>query len=144
MSAGLCGAVGVQTGTILGEAVSCSQIPRRGEPCPTGLEWRLEDPTCCIETDTFLCIYTQKLYTVICVYILLCVLSVSAEEGAEWSKFSEERDGEGSHEVVTGTREDAPSSDTSSDETRGKVGSNWVTGTTTVSVISHTEGRGIS
>ena len=62
-------------------------------------------------------------------YILLCVLSVSAEEGAECS----ER--EGSHEVVTGTREDTPFSDTRNDETRGKVGSTWVT--TTVSVISH-------
>ena len=61
--------------------------------------------------------------------------------GAECSECSER---EGSHEVVTGAREDTPFSDTSSDETRGKVGSNWVTGTTTVSVISHTEGRGIS
>ena len=50
-----------------------------------------------------------------CVYILLCVLSVSAEEGAEWSKCSE------SHEVVTGTRGDTPFSDTRNDETRGKV-----------------------
>ena len=122
MSEGLCGAVGVQTGTILGEAVSCSQRPRRGEACPTGLEWRLEDPSCCIETDPFLYIYTQKLYTVICVYILLCVLSVSAEEGAEYSECSEK---EGSHEVVTGARDDTPSSVTSSDETRGKVGSTW-------------------
>ena len=72
-------------------------------------------------------------------YILLCVLSVSAEEGAECSECSER---EGSHEVVTGTREDTPFSGTSSDETRGKVGSTWVT--TTVSVISHTENRGIS
>ena len=119
MSAGLCGEVGVQTGTILGEAVSCSQRPRRGEPCPTSLEWRLEDPSCCIETDTFLCIYTQKLYTVICVYILLCVLSVSAEKGTEWSKCSEESYGEGSHEVVTGTREDTSFSDTRNDTTRG-------------------------
>ena len=67
---------------------------------------------------------------------------MSAEEGAEWSKFSEERDGEGSHEVVTRTREDTPFSDTRNDETRGKVGSNWVTAT--VSVISHTEDRRIS
>ena len=119
MSAGLCGEVGVQTGTILGETVSCSQIPRRGETCPTSLEWRLEDPSCCIETDTFLCIYTQKLYTVICVYILLCVLSVSAEEGAECSECSEESYGEGSHEVVTGTRGDTPFSVTRNDTTRG-------------------------
>ena len=66
------------------------------------------------------------------VYILLCVLPVSAEEGAECSECSER---EGSHEVVTGARDDTPFSDTKNDATRGKVGSTWVT--TTVSVISH-------
>ena len=51
-------------------------------------------------------------------YLLLCVLPVSAEEGAESSECIEEAYGEGSHEVVTGTREDTPFSDTSSDDTR--------------------------
>ena len=70
------------------------------------------------------------------VLTFLCIYTV----GAECSECSER---EASHEVVTGTREDTPFSVTSSDETRGKVGSTWVTDTTTVSVISHTEHRGI-
>ena len=53
------------------------------------------------------------------VYILLCVLSVSAEEGVECSECSEESHGEASHEVVTGTRGDTPFSDTRNDTTRG-------------------------
>ena len=71
-----------------------------------------------------LAILYRHIYTVMCVYILLCVLPVSAEEVAEWFEQSE-RDREGSHEMVTGTREDTLFSDTSSDETRGEVGSNW-------------------
>ena len=70
-------------------------------------------------------------------YILLCVLSVSAE-------CSECSEREASHEVVTGAREDTSFSDTRNDETRGKVGSTCVTDTTTVSVISHTEDTRIS